>query len=92
MSEEVRKIVKMLKDGQINEDEAVRLLEAATRTAPPQSEEVETGHDVQQQVRDAVKSAKAPLNWPGLIWRMALLVAIPLLLLAIVVIGAYRSL
>lgn len=34
MSEEIRKIVNMLSDGRINDDEAVRLLEAATKTAP----------------------------------------------------------
>ena len=34
MSEEIRKIVNMLSDGRINNDEAVRLLEAATKTAP----------------------------------------------------------
>lgn len=34
MSEEIRKIVSMLSDGRITQDEAVRLLEAATKTAP----------------------------------------------------------
>jgi hypothetical protein len=33
MSEEIRRIIKMVKDGQITEDEAVRLMEAATKTA-----------------------------------------------------------
>ena len=80
MSEEVRKIVGMLGEGQINEEEAIRLLEAATKTAPRQAEEVEPEPDVQQQMIDAVKSVKDRLNLPA---RMALIIAVAALFFAL---------
>jgi len=39
MSEEVRKIIKMVREGQITEEEAARLIEAATSTARPETED-----------------------------------------------------
>ncbi len=87
MSEEIRKIVKMLRDKQISEDEAIRLLEAATKTAAPEvrtSEEggAEEGNERERAVQ-TVKSAKDYLGLPDSVWRAALLVGIAALFLVL---------
>lgn len=69
MSEEMRRIIKMVKDGQITEDEAVCLMEAATKTGPSAGQtHSRPADDAQWQDGDAgsifnVGSFSGALNW-----------------------------
>lgn len=87
MSEEIRKIVKMLRDKQISEDEAIRLLEAATKTAAPEARISEEGDAAEgnerERVVQTVKSVKDYLGLPDSVWRAALLVGIAALFLVL---------
>ncbi len=84
MSEEVRKIVKMVQDGQITEEEAVRLIEAATSTARPEAEDDFPPEEtpVSDRAEHTVKWVKENLVSPDFIF-FALALLIGALLLAV---------
>jgi len=84
MSEEVRKIIKMVQEGRITEEEAVRLIEAATSTARPEAEDDFPPEEtpVRDRAEEAVKWVKENLVSPDFIF-FALALLIGALLLAV---------